>query len=430
MSSDVQISEDTRLKLNDYILRLPSVVKSSTSTCYVVKTCIHAGGDGLQTKERDHLSDDTPQGMKERIERTTAIIEVPSTDHLDSLTSKTQWLGEHFDEGIDLFVWIVGKDEIVEDTRFCNILSRFKTAKHIVSSADFCPDYLAMTSASISASQYMTLDPERNRLRFDNEPIKSLPEALAEMQCSAVVVAKPGALVNFGDKKQLLVETNRWRPLDVQRLRAIVPAKAVEFIKQRLRANTTHTATSTSDVPLPCPDAEIIFLGTGSGTVTWARRPAGMILRVPGSGSYLFDAGDGTLGQLRRMFPREMVEEILCDLRMVFVSHEHDDHVHGLPAIIEERLRIIQSKHADFPRPSVPVLSRKDLLASLQQGRHLVMVCNEQVANFVTQALSMTHESDYGVIQLDPTSNGDLQVRTIHENDYWFSDNRGGKRTM
>lgn len=55
----------------------------------------------------------------------------------------------------------------------------------------------------------------------------------------------------------------------------------------------------------------------------------------------MLDAGEGTLGQMRRRFgTRGMTEQIYPNLRMVFISHMHADHHLGLRLVLEDRLRV------------------------------------------------------------------------------------------
>jgi ribonuclease Z len=63
-------------------------------------------------------------------------------------------------------------------------------------------------------------------------------------------------------------------------------------------------------------------------------------LDIPGVGGVLLDAGEGTLGQLRRRYGPEGLKQIYADLKMIFISHMHADHHLGLHAILEDRFRV------------------------------------------------------------------------------------------
>ncbi|WP_320667074.1 ribonuclease Z [Prochlorococcus sp. MIT 1307] len=74
---------------------------------------------------------------------------------------------------------------------------------------------------------------------------------------------------------------------------------------------------------------QVTFLGTSSGVPTRARNVSAMALRLPQRAElWLFDCGEGTQHQFLRSNLR------LSQLRRVFISHMHGDHVFGLPGLL------------------------------------------------------------------------------------------------
>ena len=74
---------------------------------------------------------------------------------------------------------------------------------------------------------------------------------------------------------------------------------------------------------------QVTFLGTSSGVPTRARNVSSVALRLPQrSELWLFDCGEGTQHQFLRSDLR------LSQLRRVFVTHMHGDHVFGLPGLL------------------------------------------------------------------------------------------------
>ena len=74
---------------------------------------------------------------------------------------------------------------------------------------------------------------------------------------------------------------------------------------------------------------QVTFLGTSSGVPTRARNVSAVALRLPQrSEMWLFDCGEGTQHQFLRSDLR------LSQLRRVFVTHMHGDHVFGLPGLL------------------------------------------------------------------------------------------------
>lgn len=74
---------------------------------------------------------------------------------------------------------------------------------------------------------------------------------------------------------------------------------------------------------------QITFLGTSSGVPTRSRNVSSVALRLPQrSELWLFDCGEGTQHQFLRSDLR------VSQLRRIFVTHMHGDHVFGLPGLL------------------------------------------------------------------------------------------------
>ena len=74
---------------------------------------------------------------------------------------------------------------------------------------------------------------------------------------------------------------------------------------------------------------QVTFLGTSSGVPTRARNVSSLAVRLPQrSELWLFDCGEGTQHQFLRSDLR------LSQLRRVFITHMHGDHVFGLPGLL------------------------------------------------------------------------------------------------
>jgi ribonuclease Z len=74
---------------------------------------------------------------------------------------------------------------------------------------------------------------------------------------------------------------------------------------------------------------QVTFLGTSSGVPTRTRNVSAVALRLPQrSELWLFDCGEGTQHQFLRSDLR------VSQLRRIFVTHMHGDHVFGLPGLL------------------------------------------------------------------------------------------------
>ncbi|NXG79909.1 RNZ2 protein, partial [Baryphthengus martii] len=96
---------------------------------------------------------------------------------------------------------------------------------------------------------------------------------------------------------------------------------------------------------------EIVFLGTGSAIPMKIRNVSSTLVNTSSTRSLLLDCGEGTFGQLCRHYG-EQVDQVLCNLVAVFVSHMHTDHHSGLMNILMERRRAF----AAIGQPFSPLL--------------------------------------------------------------------------
>ncbi|POI28507.1 hypothetical protein CIB84_007743, partial [Bambusicola thoracicus] len=90
------------------------------------------------------------------------------------------------------------------------------------------------------------------------------------------------------------------------------------------------------------PYPEIVFLGTGSAIPMKIRNVSSTLVNTSSTRSLLLDCGEGTFGQLCRHYG-EQVDQVLCNIVAVFVSHMHTDHHSGLLNILIERRRAFAS---------------------------------------------------------------------------------------
>ncbi|TGG80081.1 MAG: ribonuclease Z [Aphanocapsa feldmannii 288cV] len=93
---------------------------------------------------------------------------------------------------------------------------------------------------------------------------------------------------------------------------------------------------------------QVTFLGTSSGVPTRARNVSAVALRLPQrSELWLLDCGEGTQHQFLRS------ELKVSQLRRIFITHMHGDHVFGLPGLLASLGLAGQCQGIDLygPRP-------------------------------------------------------------------------------
>lgn len=89
---------------------------------------------------------------------------------------------------------------------------------------------------------------------------------------------------------------------------------------------------------------KITFLGTGSCIPNKTRNVSSILLQPYQDSYVLLDCGEGTLGQIQRFYGKQKAEEVIRNLKCIYVSHLHADHHIGLIGLLTERLKLLGSQ--------------------------------------------------------------------------------------
>jgi ribonuclease Z len=331
---------------------LPSTTPSTTSVCYIIKSHpvrgkfkpqtakelgVKPGRDFQRLSNGESITLDngtiiTPNQVMEpsRGSPGFAVIELPVTSFVEPLLCREEWSSKEVMEGVASVIWILGPG-VVDDARLQKFMKDHTEWQHIVSSKDVCPDMLALESPASAAIRLNLLDRERfpipahdNSLR-QSQSSEPLPYQIARtdkvIQLSPSVEIQDDKIVPFLDTEEVVKDF----PADVLKLAQIA---------QKEVANDEYlSALEVAQQHICCKDAEVITLGTGSALPSKYRNVSATLVRVPELGSYLFDCGENTLGQLKRVFG-DKLPEVLQDLKLIWISHLHADHHLGTVSVI------------------------------------------------------------------------------------------------
>uniref|UniRef100_A0A803MN56 ribonuclease Z n=1 Tax=Chenopodium quinoa TaxID=63459 RepID=A0A803MN56_CHEQI len=121
-------------------------------------------------------------------------------------------------------------------------------------------------------------------------------------------------------------------------------------------------------------DMEIVLLGTGSSQPSKYRNVSSIFINLFSKGSLLFDCGEGTLGQLKRRFGVEGVDNAVRNLRCFWISHIHADHHTGLARILALRRDLLKGVPHELCIQLKPLGMLLPVLLTQIKGHHLLLI--------------------------------------------------------
>ncbi|KAJ8124266.1 hypothetical protein O1611_g9375 [Lasiodiplodia mahajangana] len=336
------------------ISELPRTEPSNQSLCYIVKGHDRRGkflpqiaeslgvaktdykylANGQSVKGKDGSVVNSDMVLSETVAGSGfAIVDLPDTSYIDALLNRPEWADSQIMKGIRTVFWILGPG-VVNDTRLEDFMRGMSSTKHIFTSSDTCPNMIALESAATQAFKLRCIDSDRFPLPAHNNEISPLGAAKADP--STYEVGRAGKTIQFAP--QYIHQDDKILPFpDIEKLaRSDLDEDALEMAAQARRKISDPdfiAKVEKAEADIPNRDAEIISLGTGSALPSKYRNVSATLVRVPGYGNYLFDAGENTIGQLRRVFGDEL-PSVLRDLKVIWISHLHADHHLGTASVI------------------------------------------------------------------------------------------------
>jgi ribonuclease Z len=289
------------------------------------------GGQSVQGKDGKVVTPDMvlgePQSGKGII-----IADIATPDFVDAFMERPEWETPDIMEHVCVMYWILGND-MANDARIQHFTQKHPHIKHVFCSQDTCPNMITHPGAAEIQTKLRRIDPERFPLpKFDNtiqypappadSPIE-LGRAGKKFQLMPRLAFDDQAMAPFPD---LLSAANS---VDEELISLAEEAKA-EATSADFLARVEET-----EKDIPNRDAEIIPLGTGSSVPSKHRNVSATLIRVPGIGNYLLDCGEGTLGQIRRVFDAAETADVLRNLQCIVISHVHADHHMGTASLIK-----------------------------------------------------------------------------------------------
>jgi ribonuclease Z len=324
--------------------------------------------DGRVVKPADLIPPPTPGFVM-------IVVDCPSENYLDSLIANARWTDYHSDSESTARFPVVSvlhmtPASVILTDKYKTWMNRFApNVEHIILNKENCPLNAPFRSSGTNQLRLHRLHPEI----FPQPFVQSAP-ALPLTQVSGL---PPKTRAGESLLKIHIA------PVSIQGIdsaEVVAPLPSFDAVFDEMKANKLyepflkyyeelrkdmedhHQSTSQPDAMAVEDPFAVTFLGTGSAMPSKYRNGlyrapyfhilsmmfhtndiwclvSSTFVEVTGFGGILFDAGEGTLGQLLRRFGSH-VDTIIRELKCVFVSHMHADHHLGLIRILKRRIML------------------------------------------------------------------------------------------
>ncbi|KAF7370998.1 Ribonuclease Z, mitochondrial [Mycena sanguinolenta] len=335
--------------------KLPTVAyvaifaRSATLKCDVEKN------DVLRVPPEEHETDDNATQTAD--DSTTAlaqpelplvvmILDIPSTAHINGLLKYfsrspffRQFRSQRPKYAVHSIFHLCGKG-VLKSKGYKNFMNKFPDSNHIISSPQYDRDLPRFQSVDQLTRNRLDpvvfpapmLLPEPPKQWHD---IRDLPANCFPLEAGLELRIQHGFRPTMPSTSTEEFDLSNSTLTKFQALRAEV--KKAEWGERRILLRRTKEGEFANkyDRLQSEYDVEIITLGT-SGT-----GPApSTLIRIPKTGSILLDCGEGTWGQLVRHFGALGANDVLRDLRCIFISGSWNDLHGGLATLLSKRQQL------------------------------------------------------------------------------------------
>lgn len=358
-------------------------------------------GQNVQSEDGKTITPDMVLGPPRR-GKAIAIIDLPTADYVENLINRPEWKSPAIAPHLEAFIWILGPG-VGEHPRLRAFVASMSKCKHIVSSTDYCPNYLALHGvagssirlARLKGDNYSVPVHDNVTLPQPGTPTAGSKKTIEAIKNSPFEPAERGLVIDV--EPNFALNRNEVVPLFnpakmVQRIPRSVDQR-MKAIRHRLKKPSFQKELEELRKDLPGADVEIITLGTGSSLPSKYRNVSATLVNVPGYGYYLLDCGENTLGQLKRVYEPDQLREVLRNLRLIWISHLHADHHLGTVSVI----KAWYNENYGGQTPSTNDVET-DLTKILQEKR-LFVVSDEMMINWLEEYASV---ENYGFDKLVP----------------------------
>ena len=337
---------------------------------------------------------------------TFVVVECPNKDYISSVASHPKLQMEYFSnlgQEVALIVHI-SPTEVLQDNGYCQWAAKFgDSTKHLILNGSLCPEEVGLrslmkiqyplylmnskvhhppvhkTSSEHVDLKFCRLLPNSKNgviigkafLKFHLKPVRKMGEDISDVlrpieediaervaeiqsnpQLASAIAAgqrltKSDSIDPRSDSTNS--KSNSTNPKsDSTNARAedAAPRSELDSTSQQFEDICTNPQPLYSSFQGP-DDAVVTFLGTGSAVPSVYRNVSGILVQTPNGGNFLLDCGEGSLSQIYRCYPRQIADEIVLNLKAIFISHIHGDHNLGLVNVLQKKEQLLALHKGD-----------------------------------------------------------------------------------
>jgi ribonuclease Z len=354
------------------VTTLPPTAPARMSMCYVVKTKTTRGkffpnkaiSLGVQKTDFKRLTAGesvtghggllvTPEMVMDAPPEPNgfAVVEIPDVSYIEPFLARPEWKNEDIMRGLRAFYWNIRDPRVLEDDRVTSFMDRHGKPKHIILSRTPGANPIVLEGSAMETTKLHMIDSEIFPLLPFSDPTTTSPRRQEKTpyqygQLGAQITVSPKLAFN---------DSSVMAPFDMRRAIEQFASENKEIIalaqaaQKKVSDPAFLAAVDALDADIPSRDAEIIPLGTGSALPSKTRNVSCTLIRIPGIGNYLLDCGENSLGQLRRMYGYSGADEILRDLKAIWISHSHADHHLGTVSVLRRYSEVVPASSPANP---------------------------------------------------------------------------------
>lgn len=278
-------------------------------------------------------------------------LQIPTLDYLPSLLD-SKLLVDTLTKSRNCMVYHSVPPEILSSAEYLRFIKKYPVCSHLVDCVSLTEDNCARTVSNSQTKLYAICCPEV----FPNIPVPFPSEMYDERlksKLKGVAVAKSEQRISLTPG---MVPPESFYKFTVPKSETILQSALAKRIQSQPSLKKKQALCFAKPVTRAFHNEPFItFLGTSGQMPVISRNVTGIHIAVPGNDSLstgrafnsteyvtkshgiLLDCGAGIYGQLFDHFPDSAIrKQVLANLKVLFISHQHADHVNGLIRLLIE----------------------------------------------------------------------------------------------